>query len=232
MLVYGKNVAFDLLKKNKNVKKIYFQDNFEDENIISLVKKLKIPFNYCTKSEMNRLCNGVHQGIILDIPDYSYKKLNDLFLSDTDFVVILDHLEDPHNLGAIIRTCEAAGVQYVILPKNRQVLINSTVMKTSAGTLDSVNIVLVNNISQAICDLKKHNFWIVGTSLENSQDYRSIDYSGKVALVIGNEGSGISKLVAKNCDFLAKIPMYGKTNSLNASVASGIMIYEIIRNRK
>lgn len=232
MLVYGKNVAFDLLKKNKNVKKIYFQDNFDDEKIISLVKRLKIPFKYCTKNEMGHLCNGLHQGIILDIPDYSYSKLDDLFLSDPDFVVILDHLEDPHNLGAIIRTCEAAGVRYIILPKNRQVLINSTVMKTSVGTLDSVNIVLVNNISQAIRDLKKHNFWIVGTSLNNSQDYRSIDYSGKIALVIGNEGNGISKLVADNCDFLAKIPMYGNTNSLNASVASGIMIYEIIRNRK
>ena len=232
MLVYGKNVAFDLLKKNKNIKKIYFQDNFEDEKIISLVKNLKIPFKYCTKNEMSHLCNGLHQGIILDIPDYSYSKLDDLFLSDQDFVVILDHLEDPHNLGAIIRTCEAAGVRYIILPKNRQVLINSTVMKTSVGTLDSVNIVLVNNISQAIRDLKKHNFWIVGTSLDNSQDYRSIDYSGKIALVIGNEGNGISKLVADNCDFLAKIPMYGKTNSLNASVAAGIMIYEIIRNRK
>lgn len=232
MLVYGKNVAFDLLKKNKNIKKIYFQDNFEDEKIISLVKNLKIPFKYCTKNEMSHLCNGLHQGIILDIPDYSYSKLDDLFLSDQDFVVILDHLEDPHNLGAIIRTCEAAGVRYIILPKNRQVLINSTVMKTSVGTLDSVNVVLVNNISQAIRDLKKHNFWIVGTSLDNSQDYRFIDYSGKIALVIGNEGNGISKLVADNCDFLAKIPMYGKTNSLNASVAAGIMIYEIIRNRK
>ena len=162
MLVYGKNVAFDLLKKNKNVKKIYFQDNFDDEKIISLVKRLKIPFKYCTKNEMGHLCNGLHQGIILDIPDYSYSKLDDLLLSDPDFVVILDHLEDPHNLGAIIRTCEAAGVRYIILPKNRQVLINSTVMKTSVGTLDSVNIVLVNNIFQAIRDLKKHNFWIVG----------------------------------------------------------------------
>ena len=232
MLVYGKNVAFDLLKKNKNIKKIYFQDNFEDEKIISLVKNLKIPFKYCTKNEMGHLCNGLHQGIILDIPDYSYSKLDDLLLSDSDFVVILDHLEDPHNLGAIIRTCEAAGVRYIILPKNRQVLINSTVMKTSVGTLDNINVILVNNISQAIRDLKKHNFWIVGTSLNNSQDYRSIDYSGKIALVIGNEGNGISKLVSDNCDFLVKIPMYGKTNSLNASVAAGIMIYEIIRNRK
>jgi len=232
MLVYGKNVAFDLLKKNKIINKIYFQDNFDDEKIISLVKKLKISFKYCTKSEMSHLCNGLHQGIILDIPDYSYSKIDDIFFNNADLVVILDHLEDPHNLGAIIRTCEAAGIKYVIIPKNRQVLINSTVMKTSVGTLDNVNIVLVNNISQTIRDLKNNNFWIVGTSLDTNDDYRSIDYSGKIALVIGNEGDGISKLVSNNCDYLVKIPMYGQTNSLNASVAAGIMIYEIIRNRK
>ena len=232
MLVYGKNVAFDLLKKNKIINKIYFQDNFDDEKIISLVKKLKISFKYCTKSEMSHLCNGLHQGIILDIPDYSYSKIDDIFFNNADLVVILDHLEDPHNLGAIIRTCEAAGIKYVIIPKNRQVLINSTVMKTSVGTLDNVNIVLVNNISQTIRDLKNNNFWIVGTSLDTNDDYRSIDYSGKIALVIGNEGDGISKLVSNNCDYLVKIPMYGQTNRLNASVAAGIMIYEIIRNRK
>ena len=232
MLVYGKNVAFDLLKKNKNVKKIYFQDNFDDEKIISLVKRLKIPFKYCTKNEMGHLCNGLHQGIILDIPDYSYSKLDDLLLSDPDFVVILDHLEDPHNLGAIIRTCEAAGVDGIVLPKDRQVQVNSTVYKTSVGTLDNVKIASVTNLVNAINKLKEAGYWIVGTALNNSVDYREIDYSGKIALVIGNEGNGISNIVEKNCDFIAKIPMYGKTNSLNASVAAGIMIYEVIRNRK
>jgi len=120
----------------------------------------------------------------------------------------------------------------VVIPKDRQVQINSTVMKTSVGTLDNVDIVSVSNLNQTIKVLNDNGFWIVGTALENSQDYRTIDYSGKIALVIGNEGKGISDLVAKNCDFLAKIPMYGETNSLNASVAAGIMIYEIIRNRK
>ena len=151
---------------------------------------------------------------------------------DPQFLVLLDHLEDPHNLGAIIRTCEAAGVDAIVMPKDRQVQVNGTVMKTSAGTLDNVNIVSVTNLANTIDELKDAGFWIVGTTLLDSVDYRSVDYSSKIALVIGNEGSGMSRLVSKKCDYLVKIPMYGKTNSLNASVASGIMIYEVVRNRK
>ena len=233
MLVYGKNVAGDLLLEHKKVKKIIIQDNFDDKEILSLVEKEEIPMKRVSKREMDHLSNGVHQGIILDIPDYSYMDLHELLEDDTaEFVVLLDHLEDPHNLGAIIRTCEAAGVKYIILPKDRQVQVNATVMKTSVGTLENVHLVSVSNLVNAIDQLKKKGFWIVGTALENSVDYRSIDYSGKIALIIGNEGSGISRLVQDNCDFLAKIPMYGQTNSLNASVAAGIMIYEVIRNRK
>ena len=178
------------------------------------------------------MAEGVHQGIILFIPDYKYKTLSEILALEPQFIVLLDHLEDPHNLGAIIRTCEAAGVDAIVMPKDRQVMINSTVMKTSVGTLDNMNIASVTNLVQTIEELKKNGFWIVGTALENSVDYRSIDYSGKIALVIGNEGSGMSRLVAKSCDFVAKIPMYGTTNSLNASVAEGIMIYEVVRNRK
>ena len=146
--------------------------------------------------------------------------------------MIIDHLEDPHNLGAIIRTCEAAGVSYIIIPKDRQVMVNSTVMKTSAGALSNVHIAVVSNLVNAISKLKDNGFWVVGTAMEDSVDYRSIDYSGKMALVIGNEGKGISRLVRESCDFVATIPMFGKINSLNASVASGIMIYEVVRNRK
>ena len=233
MLVYGRNVARDLLNKNKRIKKIIIQYGFDDKDIISLIEKQKLSVQTVSKKEMDHLCSGVHQGIILDIPDYSYKNLDEMLQDESaSFVVLLDHLEDPHNLGAIIRTCEAAGVHYVILPRDRQVQVNATVMKTSVGTLDNVSLVSVSNLCNAIQKLKDNGFWIVGTALDNSVDYRDIDYSGKIALIIGNEGSGISNLVAKNCDFLAKIPMYGTTNSLNASVAAGIMIYEVIRNRK
>ncbi len=230
MLVYGRNVAKDLLKKNKNIRKVIIQDTFDDKEIKTLLENGNFNIEKKTKREIDNLCSGVHQGIILDIPDYQYSRLEDLL--DNEIIVILDHLEDPHNLGAIIRTCEAAGIKSIIIPKNRQVGINATVMKTSVGTLENVSVAEVNNIANTIDRLKKEGYWIVGTALENSIDYREINYDGKIVLVIGSEGFGISALTAKKCDFLAKIPMYGETNSLNASVAAGIMIYEIIRNRK
>ena len=147
-------------------------------------------------------------------------------------MIILDHLEDPHNLGAIIRTAEAAGVDGIILPKDRGVTVNGTVLKTSAGAIYHLPVCQVVNLHQTIDALKKKGFWIVGTDMTNSQDYREIDYSGKIALIIGNEGTGMSRLVRESCDFIARIPMYGKVNSLNASVAAGIMIYEVIRHKK
>lgn len=231
MIVFGKNVARDLLlNNNKKVEKIILQEGFSDNEILSLIEKRNINVIIKQKREIDRLISGVHQGILLYIPDYQYSSIETAY--NDDVVVILDHLEDPHNLGAIIRTCEAAGIRSIILAKDRQVQINATVMKTSVGTLDNMNMISVTNLVNAINKLKDNGFWIVGTALENSVDFKTIDYSGKIALVIGNEGSGISNIVANNCDFLAKIPMYGKTNSLNASVAAGIMIYEIIRNRK
>ena len=232
MLVYGRNVAKEILGKNKKVEKIVLQEGFDDKEINSLIEKGNFRVEVKQKRDIDRLAEGVHQGIILYIPDYKYKTLNEVLENEPQFLVLLDHLEDPHNLGAIIRTSEAAGVDAIVMPKDRQVMINSTVMKTSVGTLDNMDIVAVTNLVQTIEELKKHGYWVVGTALENSIDYRDIDYSGKIALVIGNEGSGISRLVAKSCDFIAKIPMYGTTNSLNASVAAGIMIYEVVRNRK
>ena len=232
MLVYGRNVAKDILKKGEKVEKIFLQENFNDKEIISLIENSKIVVFYKKKREIDNLCSGVHQGILLFIPDYQYSNINTFLNKNEEKVVILDHIEDPHNLGAIIRTCEAAGIKSVIIPKDRQVQVNATVMKTSVGTLDNVNIVQVTNLSNTIAKLKENGYWIVGTALKDSVDYRDIDYTGKIALIVGNEGTGISNLVMKKCDFIAKIPMYGETNSLNASVATGIMIYEMIRNRK
>lgn len=232
MLVYGRNVATEYLNFNKaNVRKIIIQEGFTDKNLISLVEKVKIPVIYKNRREMDLLVNGVHQGIILDVTDFKYFSLDEALNSDSGFVLIIDHLEDPHNLGAIIRTAESAGVDAIILPQNREVQINSTVMKTSAGTLSKVKIIKVTNLVQAINKLKQNNFWIVGTAMDGN-DYKSIDYNGKIGLVIGNEGHGMSRLVRESCDFIASIPMRGTVNSLNASVAAGIMIYEVVRNRK
>ncbi len=232
MLVYGRNVAREYLKNDKKIEKIILQDNFNDNEIISLIEKRNFRVEYRSKREIDHLADGVHQGIILSIPDYHYANLGDILERNLNFVVVLDHIEDPHNLGAIIRTCEAAGVDAIILPKDRQVSINATVMKTSVGTAEQIPIVRVVNLAQTIEKLKKEGFWIVGTALEDSIDYRNIDYTSKIGLVIGNEGKGISPIIRNSCDFVAKIPMYGKTNSLNASVAAGIMIYEVVRNRK
>ena len=231
MLVYGRNVCREFLEKGKDVEKIIIQEGFDDKKTLELIENGNFVIETLRKREIDRLCDGVHQGIILFVADYKYYSLDDI-KDDSSFIVILDHLEDPHNLGAIIRTCEAAGVDYILLPKSRQVQVNSTVMKTSVGTVDNVKLVSVGNLVNSINKLKKMGYWIVGTALENSVSYKEIDYSGKIGLVIGNEGSGISRLVRESCDFVAKIPMYGTTNSLNASVAAGIMIYEVIRDRK
>lgn len=231
MLVYGKNVAEEFLKKSEKVRKIYLQENFHDKNLIFAIEKSKIPVKIMTKMELEQLANGNHQGIILDVEDFSYTDYEEFLNVEEAVVVILDHLEDPHNLGAIIRTCEAAGVTGIILPKNRGAQVNATVIKTSAGAITNVPISMVTNLSNTIQKLKDHGFWIVGTDMVNSQDYREISYSGKIALVIGNEGEGMSRLVKESCDFIARIPMRGKINSLNASVAAGILIYEIFRQK-
>lgn len=232
MLVYGRNVAEEYLKKVDQVKKIYLQDNFHDEKLISVIEKTKIPVILKKKFELDQLVNSVHQGIILDVVDFRYCSI-DSFLDQEDcFLVILDHLEDPHNFGAIIRTSEAAGVDGIIIPKDRGVTMNGTVIKTSVGASQNMPIALVTNLNQTIKELKNNGFWIVGTDMVNSTDYRDIDYSGKIALVIGNEGDGMSRIVRESCDFIARIPMYGKVNSLNASVAAGIMIYEVVRQKK
>ena len=234
MLIYGKNVAkavFDRRELYQKIKIIYIEDNFEKKNKDFVPEMLKSKIKILPKIEMDRLAGGLHQGIMLSMVDYQYTSLAMVLGKDPSFVVLLDHLEDPHNLGAIIRTCVAAGVDAIIIPTDRQVMINATVMKTSAGTLYDIPIVSVVNLSQAIEQLKKQQFWIVGTDMDG-QDYKEINYDGKIGLVIGNEGKGMHQLTRKKCDFIASIPMHSSLDSLNASVASGIMIYEVIRHRK
>ncbi len=233
MIVYGRNVAVELLQKPEKIKRIYLQNHFDDKKLNSLLETCKSKIVWKSKMELDQLAKENHQGIILDVRDYEYCSLFDLPLEEEScFLVLADHLEDPHNLGAIIRTSEAAGVDGIIIPKDREVLVNATVMKTSAGALENIEVCQVTNLHQTIEELKKHGFWIVGTDMENSMDYREIDYPEKVVLVVGNEGKGMSRLVRESCDFIARIPMKGKVNSLNASVAAGIMIYEVFRNRK
>ena len=234
MYVYGKNVAKELIRNNKKITKAYLMNDFKDDEILDGLKKFNVIPKYMDKKNLDRIDNGNHQGIIIEIEDYKYIEEKQMLnnLPENPFIVVLDHLEDTHTFGAIIRTCEAAGVDYIIIPKDRSVKINSTVMKTSVGALDNVKIVMVTNLNNTIKNLKQKGIWVVGTDMEDSVLYDKIDYTIPICLVIGSEGFGMSNLTKKNCDFIARIPMNGKINSLNASVAAGIMIYEVLRQRK
>ena len=234
MRVYGKNVALAVLKENTKVNNIYLSNHFKEEEILRLINKKNIPYKIIDSREMDKIESGLHQGIIMDIEDIKTYELEEIIPSinkENALVVILDHLEDPHNFGAIVRSSEAFGVDAIIIPKDRSVPITSTVYKTSVGTIEKVKIIKVANINNAIEKLKKYNYWIIGTDMDG-EDYTSIDYKTNIALIIGNEGKGISPLVKKNCDYLAKIPMEGTVNSLNASVACGVFLSEIVRSRK
>ncbi|MEE0700252.1 MAG: 23S rRNA (guanosine(2251)-2'-O)-methyltransferase RlmB [Bacilli bacterium] len=234
MYVFGKNVAKELLKTNNNIKLAYLVENFDDLVILGGLKNKGVRVNYLPKKDMDRLERGNHQGVILEVEDFKYLSESDMLdnLPQKPLIVILDHLEDPHNFGAIIRTCEAAGADYIVIPKDRSVSVNKTVMKTSAGAVNNVKIVMVTNLNNTIKKLKKLGVWMVGTDMNNSLPFDEIDYDVPIGLIIGSEGFGMSKLVKQNCDFIARIPMNGRINSLNASVAAGIMIYEVIRQRK
>lgn len=234
MYVYGKNVLKELLNSNKTIYKAYLQENLKDSNIADILNKKNVKTFYLSKNNLDKITKENHQGVILEIDDYKYYTLNDVLnnRSSNPFIVILDHVEDPHNFGAIIRTCEAAKVDFIIIPKNRSASVNATVMKTSAGALTNVKIAMVTNLNNTIKKLKDSGYWIIGTDMDTNVSYDELDYDMPVCLIIGSEGFGMSKLVKDNCDFIVSIPMYGKVNSLNASVASAIVIYEVLEKRK
>ena len=220
MLVYGKNVLKDI--DVKRIRKVYISETLRSEKLFSDLKEKHITYRLLSKKQLDRMVNGNHQGIVLEIDDYLYYSYESI-LKDR-FIVALDHLEDVHNFGAIIRTCEAAGVKSILIPKNRSVRITDTVMKTSVGALDRVHIVQVSNLCETLKKLKKENYFIY-SSFMDGVDYKTLDYTGKKVLVIGSESKGVSPLLAKISDYRIGIPMNGKVNSLNASVAAGILIF-------
>lgn len=221
MRVCGKNV-FNETDKSK-IKKVYLSSNFKDQEIIRTIKKSNLKYVNTDPKVLDKMLPN-NQGIIIEIYDYVYGTLDDI--TDDTFVVMLDHLEDPHNFGAIIRSCEAKGIKNIIIPKDRSVLVNETVMKTSTGAISRVNIIMVNNLVNAINKLKEKGFFIY-VAEAGGEDYRKVTYADKVCLIIGSEGFGVSQLVKKNSDLIISIPMKGKVNSLNASVSAGILIFGI-----
>ena len=233
MYIYGKNVAKERLNSNEKIIRAYLSDKFNDQSIIRALHQKKVKINYLTNKELDYKVDGLHQGIILEVDDiktYNYQEIIPHIKKEYPLVVMLDHLEDPHNFGAIIRTSVALGVDAIIIPNDRNVPINGTVVKTSAGAISHIPIIRVPNLNSTITKLKQDGYWIIGTDMEGS-NYRTIDYHMPICLIIGNEGKGMSKVIKDNCDYIATIPMTGKINSLNASVSCAIILSQITGTR-
>lgn len=230
MLVYGRNVVNEILNGKTKIYKVFLDNNYKDEEILNKIDKRGLKKFHIDKNKLDKMCgSSTNQGIAMDIEEFNYYDIKAIEEDDkANFIVMLDSLEDPHNFGAIIRTCECAGVDYIIIPRNRSVSVNSTVYKTSSGALSNVKIVEVVNLHNTIKKLKDLGYWVYGSDAKG-KDYRSIDFGGKTCLIIGSEGHGLKQIVNNSCDEIISLPMKGKINSLNASVAAGIFIYEIMK---
>ena len=239
--VEGRNAVLELLESDKDINKIYVQNgemHGSIHKILAIAKEKKVVVVRVDKAKLNEMSQtNNHQGVIAIVPPYEYYEVDDLLeeaknKKEDPFLLILDGIEDVHNLGSIIRTAETAGVHGIIIPKRRAALVNSTVKKTSAGAAEYVKIARVNNINETIRYLKEQGIWICGTDMDTQNYYYEQDLTGPIAIVIGSEGSGMSRLVKDNCDFIVKIPMKGKISSLNASVSAGIVIYEAVKQKQ
>lgn len=238
--VEGRNSVTELLKSGKDINKLYVQKGEKHgsiNEIIKLAKQNKVVITELDRTKLDQMSESHnHQGVIAIVPPYEYCDVDEILeyaksKNESPFILILDGIEDPHNLGSIIRTAECSGVHGIIIPKRRSVQVNATVNKTSAGAAQYVKVARVNNLTETIKYLKENDVWIYGTDIEGKCYYNEQKYNGGVAIVIGSEGFGMSRLVKENCDFLVKIPMVGKINSLNASVSAGILMYEVFNQR-
>ncbi len=229
-LIFGRNPVKEALRANRVVK-VFVVNNFSDKEINLLLQEKKPYIKVVSASELDSRCHGVHQGIMAEIKPYEYLDLEEIIRRsrkvEVPIIVILDGINDTHNLGAILRSCDVFNVTGVIIPKHNQVPLNATVAKSSAGAINFVPVAQVSSINQTIQKLKDNGFWIVSTDGNAKLDYNQITYDFPVALVIGSEGKGVSPLIVKNSDYVVKIPQYGHVNSLNASVAAGILLARI-----
>lgn len=239
--IFGTNPVLEALSAGREIDKILLQDGARHSKlskIAAIAKEKKVMYRFVNKKKLDELSEGAnHQGVLAYAAAHSYAELDDILeyarqKNEAPFVVIAEGLSDPHNLGSIIRTANAAGAHGVIIPKNRSVGLTGTVAKVSAGAVEYTRVARVANISATIDTLKKEGLWIAGTALEGSSLHFEADLTGALAIVIGSEGTGLSRLVREKCDFLVKIPMLGETESLNASVAAGVLLYEAVRQRE
>ena len=238
--IEGRNAVMEAFRSGKPIDKVYILDGCQDGPIRSIVREAKkhdTILNFVTKERLNQISEtGRHQGVIAQAAAYEYAQVEDMLelakqKGEDPFLILLDNIEDPHNLGAIIRTAECAGAHGVVIPKRRSAGLTSVVAKTSAGAVSYVPVARVPNIPALLEQLQKEGVWVFGTAAEGACDLYSADLKGPAAIVIGSEGDGMTRLAAENCDFLVSIPMRGKLNSLNASAAAAILLYEAVRQR-
>ena len=239
--IEGRNSVIELLESGRDINKIFIQSGEKHgsiNKIIAMAREKKVIIIEIDKNKMKQMAQtDNYQGVIAIVPPFEYCDVDDILSEaksrkEEPFVVILDGIEDVHNLGSIIRTAETAGVHGIIIPKRRAASVNSIVSKVSAGAVEYMKIARVNNLTDTIKYLKEQGLWICGTDMDTKQEYDKQDYTGPIGIVIGSEGFGMSRLVKENCDFLVKIPMMGRITSLNASVSAGIVIYEAVKQRK
>lgn len=231
--LYGKNVVKQLLYDKSDIQKLYLA--IKDSQIEQLALKNHLKIERVDKAFLDKVCKSTnHQGVAVlknEYKEYTVEQIVESAKGHNGLIVMLDELNDPHNLGAILRTCDCVGADGVIIKKNNAVGLNSTVAKVSVGAIDTVKVASVTNLTKTIDYLKKQGYWIYGTGFEKAIDYREPDYDHNVVVVIGNEGKGITRLVKDNCDYIVKLPMVGKISSLNASCATAVLLYEVFNKR-
>ena len=238
-LIFGRNAVTELLKSGHSVNKIFFAEGKLDgsaQKIFALAKSAGIVVEFLSREKLDKLCHGRHQGVAALQAAADYSTVEEILAfaesrNELPFVILLDELEDPQNFGAILRTAEAVGVHGVIIPKRRSVKLNATVFKTSAGAAQYVKVATVTNVAQTLKQLRELGLKVVGADMNAEVDFTKAELSGAIVLVVGSEGKGMRRLTRENCDLLVKIPMVGKINSLNASVAGAVLMYEIFRRR-
>lgn len=230
MIVYGKNVIKEAILNGRPIYKLYIDQKSTDRKFIEFVENKKIPFEYKDKGFLNNITNqGIHNGVVADVKDYKIYELDQVILENkTQKFLMLDEIQDPHNLGAIMRSAEATQVDGIIMSKKHQVPLSGVVAKTSSGAIEYVKVIVVSNLHQAILKLKEYGHTVVGTSDKAKGNYKDIPKTGNITIIMGNEGVGLRPLIEKNCDMLVSIPMLGKVNSLNVSVATALLLYELI----
>ncbi|MGM0877634.1 MAG: 23S rRNA (guanosine(2251)-2'-O)-methyltransferase RlmB [Bacillota bacterium] len=237
--IIGRNPVIEVLKSSRDINKIWIAENSlkgQAQQITTLAKEKGVTINFVPKKKIDQMVEGNHQGVVAQVAAYEYVHVDDILKiaeerEELPFLLLLDEIEDPHNLGSIMRTADAVGAHGIVIPKRRAVGLTATVAKSSTGAIEYIPVARVTNMARTIEELKVRGVWIVGTDAKGADDYRNLDGNMALALIIGSEGKGIGRLIKEKCDFLIKMPMVGHVTSLNASVAGSLLMYEVYRKR-